>query len=154
MGDRALVVFTSQETGSKEVEVSPTAYLHWDGSRVKEFIAELADLMQNRQNDECYGLARFIGIVHSKSPDDAFGLGCFETPGQVKRAIGLLMAGDDSKFKAKVWNYDGRKPKQVHKILTATEVLREYSHGDAGVVVVDTRDYSWKAFGGYLSGNR
>ncbi len=29
-------------------------------------------------------------------------------------------------------------------------MLESESHGDAGVVVVNVNDFSWKAFGGYL----
>jgi hypothetical protein len=32
--------------------------------------------------------------------------------------------------------------------------LEAESHGDAGVVVVDTSDFSWKAYGGYLATSR
>ena len=31
------------------------------------------------------------------------------------------------------------------------DMLANMSHGDAGFVVVDVRDYSWTAFGGYLA---
>ncbi len=30
-------------------------------------------------------------------------------------------------------------------------VLKEMSHGDAGVVIVNTGDFTWKAYGGYLA---
>lgn len=30
------------------------------------------------------------------------------------------------------------------------ETLKKFSHGDAGVVVVDASTFEWKAFGGYL----
>ena len=33
-------------------------------------------------------------------------------------------------------------------------VLEEMSHGDAGVVIVDTDDFTWKAYGGYLADYR
>lgn len=29
--------------------------------------------------------------------------------------------------------------------------LEKYSHGDAGLVVVDTKDFTWKAYHGYLA---
>ncbi|MGO9468048.1 MAG: hypothetical protein ACLQVF_28275 [Isosphaeraceae bacterium] len=35
--------------------------------------------------------------------------------------------------------------------LQNTAVLEEMSHGNAGVVVVDTGDFTWKAYGGYLA---
>jgi hypothetical protein len=33
-------------------------------------------------------------------------------------------------------------------------ILRGMSHGDAGVVIVNTEDFTWKAYGGYLAGHR
>jgi hypothetical protein len=33
-------------------------------------------------------------------------------------------------------------------------VLRGMSHGDAGVVIVNTGEFTWKAYGGYLAGHR
>ncbi len=32
--------------------------------------------------------------------------------------------------------------------------LEQFSPGDAGVIIVDTRDFSWQAFGGYLTSGR
>jgi hypothetical protein len=32
-----------------------------------------------------------------------------------------------------------------------TKKLAAMSHGDAGVVIVDTEDFTWKAYGGYLA---
>ncbi len=32
--------------------------------------------------------------------------------------------------------------------------LEALSHGNAGVVIVDTGDFTWKAYGGYLAGRR
>lgn len=153
MGDRALVVFVSVDAfGNKGIRVSPTAYLHNYGEDVPEFIAKLKALMfPRRANDESYALARFIGIVHSTMPDDCYSLGCFETKPHVKKAIEQLFTDDTlTSIRAKVMDYDLPKPKQVYKQLLPYEIMEEYSHGDAGVVVVDTRDYSWRAYGGYL----
>lgn len=167
MGDRALVIFVSVDAfGNKGIRVSPTAYLHNYGSEVPEFIAKLKALMlPRRSNDESYGLARFIGIVHSTMPNDCYigivhstipndcyNLGCFETEPHVKKAIEQLFTDDSlTSIRARVWDYDLPKPKQVYKQLLPYEILEDYSHSDAGVVVVDTRDYSWRAYGGYLS---
>ena len=35
--------------------------------------------------------------------------------------------------------------------LSSPTILAAMSPGDAGTVVVDTRDFSWRAFGGYLA---
>lgn len=37
--------------------------------------------------------------------------------------------------------------------LTQTDTLLKLSPGNAGVVVVDTTDFTWRAYGGYLAHN-
>ena len=59
MGDRAIVVFKGDD------EISPAIYLHWHGTNVGEWIAELAKLMGDRKGDVGYAAARFCGICHS-----------------------------------------------------------------------------------------
>lgn len=105
-----------------EHTVSPTAYLHWAGCAVPGYIAQLSHLMAQRRNDVSYAAARFIGIVHAHDPGP-LSLGVFETPDEVRRAV----LDDDA------------------------DVIDDYSHGDAGVVIVDTADFSYKAYGGYLA---
>lgn len=43
----------------------------------------------------------------------------------------------------------------THKLrradLANAAVLEKMSHGDAGVVIVNTDDFTWKAYGGYLA---
>lgn len=102
--------------------VSPTVYLHWSGDSVPAFIEELSLLMENRHNDATYAAARFVGIAHVSNPG-CLSLGIFETPGTIQVA-----ARDDD-----------------------DDTLAAYSHGDAGVILVDTSDFSWQAFGGYLA---
>ena len=102
--------------------VSPTVYLHWDGHAVPGLIQELRLLMGDRKNDASYAAARFIGIVHQQNPGN-LSLGVFETPADVRAAA---RGGDQ-------------------------DSLAAYSHGDAGVVVVETSDFSWQAFAGYLA---
>ncbi len=38
-----------------------------------------------------------------------------------------------------------------HADLKNASVLETMSHGDAGVVIVNTDDFTWKAYGGYLA---
>ena len=38
--------------------------------------------------------------------------------------------------------------------LADAAVLEEMSHGNAGVVIVDTGDFTWRAYGGYLAEHR
>lgn len=103
-------------------EISPTVYLHWAGHTVPELIEELSLLMTDRRNDASYAAARFIGIVHQQNPG-SHSLGVFDTPENICAAA-----------------RDGH-----------ADTLDAYSHGDAGVVVVETADFSWVAFGGYLA---
>lgn len=37
-----------------------------------------------------------------------------------------------------------------HADLRSTDQLEQESPGDAGIIIVDTSDFSWKAYGGYL----
>jgi len=103
-------------------EVSPTVYLHWSGSNVPGFIDELAALMETRRGDAAYAAARFVGIAHSYDVG-ALSLGVMNTPEDLEKAV---RAGDSAGIAC-------------------------HSHGDAGLVVVDTADFSWEAYGGYLS---
>lgn len=153
MGDRALVIFfgASDALSAKKVhvEVSPTAYLHVHGSEVPELLKEHKQLMSSRTNDASYALARFIGVVHSDMPDSNLSLGCFETSSYVKTAIKHLVAGKDTPVKAPVW--DREKRKDILEPMHPADAIAAYSHGDAGVIVVDCRDMTWKAYGGYLT---
>src|ERR1035441_6835988 len=83
-------------------------------------------LMGSRGADVPYAAARFIGIVHATMPEQNLSLG--------------------------MWNADRR----IRTAVTCrdADTLKELSYGDAGVVVVDVTDYSWKAYGGYLSSQR
>ena len=103
--------------------VSPVIYLHWAGSRVPDLLHRHKDLMASRGADVQYAAARFVGIVHSTMPEQNLSLG--------------------------IWNADCNTRYAV--LADAADKLADLSHGDAGFVVVDVRDYSWKAWGGYLS---
>lgn len=109
MGDRAVVIFRS----SDKSEVSPTVYLHWNGSNVPAYLKQLDELMKDRKGDVSYACARFIGICHEEIPGN-LSLGVFQTD-------------------------------------VDTYERRDYSHGDAGVIIVNCDDFSWTAFGGYLA---
>ena len=71
MGDRALVVFKSDD------QYSPTTYLHWSGHRVWELLTGAAPNM--RAGDEGYACARFVGHCHEQIPG-ALSLGLLNTP--------------------------------------------------------------------------
>lgn len=106
-------------------EVSPTVYLHWDGREVPAWLEEHKRLMASRGADVRYAAARFIGLSHSNIPGN-LSLGCWN---------------NDDRFCAAVRERDSE---------VARAVLENASHGDAGVIVVDVRSYTWKAYGGYL----
>jgi hypothetical protein len=107
-------------------EVSPVIYLHWSGSKVPDLLEQHKPLMASRGADVSYAAARFVGIVHATMPEQNLSLG--------------------------MWNADRRIRTAVTR--SDADILKELSHGDAGVVVVDVTDYSWKAYGGYLSSLR
>ncbi|MDK3075488.1 hypothetical protein QO034_20645 [Sedimentitalea sp. JM2-8] len=102
--------------------VSPTVYLHWKGSDVPLFIFQLGKLMADRKNDVSYAAARFIGLAHETIPGN-LSLGVMETPVELREAV----LGND------------------------VEVIADFSHGDFGVVVVDTATFSWRAYGRHLT---
>src|ERR1051326_2984584 len=98
--------------------VSPVIYLHWAGSRVPDLLHRHKDLMASRGADVQYAAARFVGIVHATMPEQNLSLG--------------------------IWNADCNTRYAV--LADAADKLADLSHGDAGFVVVDVRDYSWKAW--------
>ena len=107
-------------------DVSPVVYLHWSGSSVPALLEEHKVLMASRGADVPYAAARFVGIVHATMPEQNLSLGIWNAARDTRRAV--LSADRDE--------------------------LADMSHGDAGFVVVDVRDYSWKAYGGYLAASR
>ena len=102
-------------------EVSPTIYLHWSGENVQSILERLQRRMGDRTGDVSYGAARCV-----------------------QEAID----GDTDNLSFGIWNTDEETRKAV--INRDSDKLSEYSHGDAGFIVVDVNDYSWKAYGGYL----
>ncbi len=72
MGDRALIVVHNGEG-----DISPAAYLHWGGHKVKDIIERALPRM--RKSDVSYSFARLLGTAHEATPG-ALGLGCFNGP--------------------------------------------------------------------------
>ncbi len=126
MGDRALVIFTQVGLETAVERVSPTVYLHWGAEGVPAYIKTLAKLMHDRRNDVDYACARFTGIVHADDPKSNLSLGVFATDAELEAAL-----------KTGSWT-------------EIREVAEAVSHGDGGVVIVDTNTFNWRAFGGYL----
>lgn len=122
MGDRALVVFQDGD------RYSPVTYLHWSGYEVPELLTKHRELMLGRENDVDYAAARFVGICHEHTGVDSnTGLGMWNLTDAERTALGLP-ADDDNK---------------AHH-------MSELSHGDAGFILVNAGDFSWRAWGGYL----
>lgn len=122
MGNRALTIFTDSQ-GS---EVSPTVYMHWNGGDVPEFVADTAKVMKGREGDVSYSVARFVAVV-AAFLDGNLSLGVFETDADLRNAI---------------------KCQDAESIKRHAE---SFSHGDAGVIIVNCDDFTWKAYGGYLA---
>lgn len=134
MGDCALVIFYDKPTTSNPRKVSPTIYLHWHGYEVPPLLEKLKQLMLiDRPGDVDYSAARFAGICHDTIKGST-GLGLWATPQSVIDAV--LVATDE------------KAPQE--EIVAAKIELDGYSHGDAGVVIVNTEDFTWQAYGGYL----
>jgi len=124
MGDRALVIFHDDTT------VSPVIYLHWSGSEVPQLAAAHEKLMADRKGDVQYAAARFVGLAHEQISGN-LSLGIWNADADLQAAVLQITADPTSK--------------------AAASVLASESHGDAGVCVIDCRDFTWKAFGGYLN---
>lgn len=106
-------------------EVSPTVYVHWAGHVIPKLLRQHKELMKGRFGDIEYACARFIGILHnSTNPGDNLGLGVWNTPEVIQKCI------KEKKFE---------RPS-----------FKDYSHGDAGIILVDCADFSVQAFHGYL----
>lgn len=121
MGDRLRVVFKSEDHAGN-LSYSPVAYHHWGGSYFVERHAEWLTLMDGRMGDLEYSAARWIGIAHS------------HLPGNLSLGVANLTQEEHDALD-----------------LGEPEVIAKHSHGDAGFVVVDVADGSWRAYGGYLA---
>ena len=121
MGDRAIVIFYDRD------RVSPVVYLHCNGEHVPAWLNELREVMRGREDDAGYGCARFIGLCHTKI-EGPLSLGTWNLPARLAKSV----ASPD------------REPERAR-------ALARYSHGDAGVVLVNAADYTWRAYGGYLA---
>lgn len=104
--------------------ISPNIYLHISGSAVPIRLDRLKKLMteHGRTDDAEYAAARFVGINHAAFPESADSIGIRNLCPVIEDAV---LKGD--------------------AVTLALE-----SPGDAGLVVVDCADFSWKAYGGYL----
>lgn len=105
-----------------DYEISPTVYLHWGGCEATDFIGQLSSAADGKGICATYAAARFVGIAHQATPG-VMSLGVQNTEAELAEAI---LAGN-------------------------LETIASYSHGDAGILIVNVEDYSWEAYGGYLA---
>lgn len=106
-------------------KVSPTTYLHWNGEHVPKYLEELQSLMSDRVHDVDYVCARFVGLCHERVPGP-LSLGSWNTPPLICNAIRNF------------------KPDELRNELS------DYTHHDAGVIVVQLPSLDWTAYHGYL----
>jgi len=104
-------------------QVSPGVYLHGAGSSVPALLEKHKQLMGTRSGDLFCAAARFVGVCHEHMEGNQR-LGIWNTPEAVKEAI----VSD-----------------------RADSVVGEYTYGYSGVVVVNVRDFSWRAYGGHVA---
>lgn len=102
--------------------VSPTIYLHDAGEFAPDFIADLAAKTGHRAITPDQAAERFLDVIRRDHPG-AVALSVYDTyPRLCDAALRNDAAG-----------------------------LTAYAEDDAGLILVDTADYSWLAFGGYFA---
>ncbi len=69
-----------------------------------------------------------------------------DVPYAVARFTGICHAHIDGNLSLGIW----AESKEFSKF--SKQDWRDYSHGDAGVVVVNVHDFTYEAYGGYLTG--
>ncbi len=153
MGDRALVTMTDGRG------FSPVLYTHWGGEAVGELLE--AALPRMRKDDLSYSFARLVGVFHEDSEGNR-GLGCFGSPWPRADVLAAKPAdfaeGDDGSAAWRArredsWQEARKWREAVWADIAAQIQEHDYSHGDAGVFVVDIRDWSVTAYHGYGFGD-
>lgn len=102
--------------------VSPTIYLHDAGEFATDFIADLAAKTGHRAITPNQAAERFLDVIRRDHPG-AVALSVYDTYPRLREAA-------------------------LHSDAAG---LAAYAEGDAGLILVDTSDYSWRAFGGYFA---
>ena len=120
MGDRALIVFTEQETidGEKVTRFSPVTYLHNAGYEVTTLLEKTREVMEGRGADISYAPARFIGVCHEHIGGNL--------------SLGVWNLPDDFEH----WDTKRNANKKI-----------DYSHGDHGLIIVDVETWKFKQYG-------
>lgn len=124
MGDRALIHFHDGD------EISPCIYLHWGGSIVEKLLQETRKKMEGREGDVQYTWARCIGIADDEVPGN-LSLGVWNAPSdKYREAREEMIRMEPCSFDREQMHYP-------------------YSHGDAGVFLVNCKTWEVEYFGGY-----
>lgn len=100
-------------------EFSPVVYQHWGGDTNPKRLVQLRQLMASRGVDLPYATARFIGLLHVATPGN-LSLGVWNAP--------ACATFDDT---------------------LAALTAEDYSHGNAGVCIVDLRTWHATMYHGY-----
>jgi hypothetical protein len=124
MGNRCVTIFVSNV--GKNLEISPAVYQHWAGDKtdIINDIEAVKALMGARTGDVSYTCARYIGILHAKDPNSNLSLGVYNTNPE-----------------------DYIAERNDNAIFTQTSYAwGKLSHGDEGVFVVNTDDFTYQHF--------
>lgn len=129
MGDRALIHVHDGE------RISPCVYLHWGGTEVEDLLRKTKVLMGDRTGDVAYTAARLCGLAHDADRDSNLSLGIWGPPDS------NYAKAREHMLKTEPYSFD---PTRSHY---------PYSHGDAGVFLVNCKTWEVECFGGYGFGD-
>lgn len=127
MGDRATVIFYGEPrrdqpySPSQSVEISPTVYLQWCGG--PEGVRDRLSELKVLMKDRAGDVSQICA-----------------------RFIGICHVHSCRSTGLRVFKND-----LTEGTLFNQDALQQCSPGDAGVVLVDTNDFTWKAYHGYLA---
>lgn len=141
MGDRAVIVFKSAD------DLSPAVYLHSKGSQVQYLLEEALPTMRTADVD--YSCARFIGVCHDNMRGN-HGLGVFNTPELLLTAEEAQALDDEHGAGTQERDNAMRKLMDDYRQRAIKHIKSDdYSHGDAGVFLVDVDTWLVECYNGY-----
>ena len=113
MGNRLIIICYSKDSK----EVSPTIYQHWSQGKgaIATLLREQFETFKGRKDDCSYFTARLIGRLHGGDDKESCSLGVWNTPKDIEASI----LSDNWK------------------------ALKDYSHGDEGIILVDVVNFKF-----------